>query len=70
MNQLDCVISYFFQLHLVLHACVRKLDVTGTVQNSLETKRCHNENILLFNSYLFSHKQSGFSFQAGWCCSR
>ena len=38
MNQLDCVVSYFFQLHLMLHICVRKLDVTGTVEKNLETK--------------------------------
>ena len=40
MNQLDCVLIYFFQLHLILHTCVRKLDVTGTVEKSWETKRC------------------------------
>ena len=28
MNQLDYVISYFFQLHLILHACVQTFDVT------------------------------------------
>jgi len=39
MNQLDYVISYFFQLHLMLHACVRKFDVMGTVQTFLGTKR-------------------------------
>ena len=30
-NQLDCVISYFFQLHLMFHTCVRRFDVIGTV---------------------------------------
>ena len=30
-NQLDYVIGYFFQLHLVLHASVQKFDVTDTV---------------------------------------
>jgi len=28
-----CVISYFFQLHLMLHACVRRFDVTDTIGN-------------------------------------
>ena len=28
-----------FQLHLILHTCVRKFDVTDTVQTVLETKR-------------------------------
>ena len=36
MNQLECVISYFFQVYLMLHACVGKLDVLSTVQKSLE----------------------------------
>ena len=40
MNQLNCVISYFFQLHLMLHACIRKLDLTATVQKNLRTKHC------------------------------
>ena len=39
MNQLDCVISYFFQLHLMLHACVERFDVMGTVGKILKTKR-------------------------------
>ena len=38
-NHLDYVISYFFQLHLMLHTCVRKFDVTGTAQTFLGTKR-------------------------------
>ena len=38
-NQLDCVISYFFQPHLMLHAYVRIFDVTGTIENFLETKQ-------------------------------
>jgi hypothetical protein len=29
--QLNCVISFFFHLHLVLHACAARFDVTGTV---------------------------------------
>jgi hypothetical protein len=29
--QLNCVISFFFRLHLVLNACVVRFDVTGTV---------------------------------------
>ena len=39
MNQLNCVISYFFQLHLMLHACIQKFDVTCTVQTFLGNKR-------------------------------
>ena len=31
----NCVIS-FFRLHLVLHACVARFDVTSTVQNFLD----------------------------------
>ena len=38
-NQLDYVISYFFQLYLILHTCIRKFDVTGTAQIFLGTKR-------------------------------
>jgi len=33
MKQLFCIISYFFQLHLMLHACIRKSNVTSTVDN-------------------------------------
>jgi hypothetical protein len=29
--QLNCVISFFFRLHLVLHACAARFDVIGTV---------------------------------------
>jgi hypothetical protein len=29
--QLNCVISFFFRLHLVLHICAARFDVTGTV---------------------------------------
>ena len=42
--QLNCVISYFFQLHLILHAYVRRFDVMGTVETFLETKQGHLEN--------------------------
>ena len=35
-NWLDCVISYFFQLHLILYVCVQTFNVTGTVENFLE----------------------------------
>ena len=42
-NQSDCVISYFFQLYLMLHACVRRFDVTSTVQKILRTKQGLNE---------------------------
>ena len=38
-NQLNYVISYFFQLHLMLHAYVQKFDVTGTVEIFLGTKQ-------------------------------
>ena len=37
-NQLNYVISYFFQLHLMLHACVQRFDVMGTVEIFFETK--------------------------------
>jgi len=37
-SQLNCVVSYFFQLHLMLHAYVRKFDMTGTVEKILVTK--------------------------------
>ena len=39
IKQLDCIISYFFQLHLMLHACVQRFDMTGTVENFLRTKQ-------------------------------
>ena len=39
MKQLNCVIS-FFQLHLTLHAYVRRFDMTGTAQIFLRTKQC------------------------------
>jgi len=29
----------FFRLHLVLHACAARFDVTGTAQNFLESKQ-------------------------------
>ena len=35
---LNCVISYFFQLYLMFHACVRRFDVIDTVEFFLETK--------------------------------
>ena len=38
-NQLDCIISYLFQLHLMLHTCVQKFDVTDTVRNFFGTKQ-------------------------------
>jgi hypothetical protein len=41
MNQLDCVISYFFQLHLIFHACIQNFDVTDTVRNFLTTKQAY-----------------------------
>ena len=47
-NQLDCIISYLFQLHLMLHACVQKFDVMGTVEIFLETKQGLNEASSLY----------------------
>jgi len=38
-NQLDYIISYFFRLHLMFHACVRRFDVTDIVQKFLGTKQ-------------------------------
>ena len=29
----NCVISFFFRLHLVLHACAARFDVTGNLEN-------------------------------------
>ena len=37
--QLDCVISYFFQLHLIFYACIRTFDVTDIVKKNLGTKQ-------------------------------
>ena len=31
----NCVISFFFRLHLVLHVCAVRFDVTDTVQKFL-----------------------------------
>ena len=31
----NCAISFFFRLHLVLHACAARFDVTGTAQKFL-----------------------------------
>jgi len=39
MKQIYRVISYFFQLHLMLHACVQRFNVTGAVGNLLGTKQ-------------------------------
>jgi len=36
---LEYIISYFFQLHLMLYTYVQKFDVMGTAQTVLETKR-------------------------------
>ena len=46
-NQLDCIISYFFQLHLILHACVQTFDVTGTREKKLRTKQGHSTTQIL-----------------------
>ena len=35
-NQLDCVISYFFQLYLILYVYVRKFDETDTIKKFWE----------------------------------
>ena len=48
MKQLYCVTNYFFQLHLMLHACVRRFDVTGTVGNFLGTKHGLNNGKIAF----------------------
>ena len=29
----NCVISFFFRLHLVLHACAARFDVTKNLEN-------------------------------------
>ena len=29
----NCAISFFFRLHLVLHACAARFDVTGNLEN-------------------------------------
>ena len=39
VNQLDCIINYFFQLHLIFHVYVKKFDVTNSVVIFLETKQ-------------------------------
>ena len=39
MNRLYCVVSYFFQLRLMLYACVRIFDVTDTLGTFLPTKQ-------------------------------
>ena len=69
-NQLDCVISYFFQLHLMLHACVQKFDVTDTVRNFLGTKQGLSYNnwsipsrIILLKDYYHSRNVTQL------CCS-
>ena len=46
MNQLDYVISYFFQLYLILYVYVRKFDVAGTAQTFLGTKRSLSSYLL------------------------
>ena len=48
--QLNCIISCFFQLHLMLHACVRRFDVTGIVGNFFRTKQGLN---VLFTAILY-----------------
>jgi len=56
MKQLYCITNYFFQLHLMLHACVRRFDVTSTVGNFLGTKHGLNSLVLVPKIYgqLFS----------------
>ena len=51
-NQLDCEISYFFQLHLMFHACVRRFGVTGTVQIFLRTKQDLNLSYILIQVHM------------------
>ena len=48
MNQLDYVISYFIQLYLMFHACVRKFDVIGIAQTFLGTKHTEHLQELLY----------------------
>ena len=40
--QLNCVINYFFQMHLMLHACVRRFDMMSTLGKKLEIKQGPN----------------------------
>jgi hypothetical protein len=56
--QLNCVISFFFRLHLVLHICVARFDVTGTVALfgfsfwvHMLTKQALHENSSLVHVY-------------------
>ena len=30
---MNCAISFFFHLHLILHACAARFDVTGNLEN-------------------------------------
>jgi len=39
--QLNYVINYFLQLHLILYACIRRFDVTGTIGKFLELNRAY-----------------------------
>ena len=34
--QINCVISFYFYLYLVLHACVARFDVTGNLEKFLD----------------------------------
>ena len=33
--QVNCAISFYFRLHLMLHACVTRFDVTGNLEKIL-----------------------------------
>jgi len=33
--QVNCAISFYFRLYLMLHACVERFDVTGNLENFL-----------------------------------
>ena len=50
MKQLYYVISYFFQLHLMLYAYVLRFDVMGTVEKFLGTK--HGLNPTVYSNLL------------------
>jgi hypothetical protein len=48
--QLNCIISFFFRLHLVLHTYAARFDVTGTIalfEFIFETKQALKFSILI-----------------------
>jgi len=36
--QINCVISFCFRLYLMLHACATRFDVTGNLENFLDSR--------------------------------